>query len=87
MGRLDGVVFTAGVGENAAEVRRRVCEPLGGFGITLDAAANAVRSAEPRRIDAGGPAAVLVVPTDEEREIARQAWALAGAVAGAGGTG
>ena len=80
LGRLDGLVFTAGVGENAAEIRRRVCEPLGGFGITLDAAANAIRSPEPRRIDAGGPAAqtvaVLIVPTNEEGEIARQAWGL-----------
>ncbi|NNJ24349.1 acetate/propionate family kinase [Alienimonas chondri] len=76
LGRLDGLVFTAGVGENAAEIRRRVCEPLGGFGVTLDAAANEVRSKEPRRIDAGGSAAVLVVPTDEEQEIARQAWGL-----------
>ncbi len=82
LGRLDGVVFTAGVGENAAEIRRRVCEPLGAFGITLDAAANAVRSREPRRIDAGGGVAVMVVPTAEEREIARQAWGLVG-----GGTG
>ena len=85
LGRLDGVVFTAGVGENAAEVRRRVCEPLGAFGITIDAAANAVRSDAPRRIDAGGSAAggvaALVVPTDEEGEIARQAWGLAGSSA------
>ncbi|MFH5806297.1 acetate/propionate family kinase [Alienimonas sp. DA493] len=78
LGRLDGVVFTAGVGENAAEIRRRVCEPLAGFGIALDAAANARRSKEVRRLDAGGPVAVLVVPTDEEGEIARQAWGLAG---------
>ena len=78
LGRLDAVVFTAGVGENAAEVRRRVCEPLGGFGLSIDAAANAVRSAQPRRIDAGGAVAALVVPTDEEREIARQARGVAG---------
>ena len=84
LGRLDGLVFTAGVGEHAAEVRRRVCDPLGGFGIALDAAKNAVRSSEPRRIDGGGPGAVavLVVPTDEEREIARQAWGLVRASAG-----
>ncbi|QDT15767.1 acetate/propionate family kinase [Alienimonas californiensis] len=78
LGRLDGLVFTAGVGENAAEIRRRVCEPLAGFGVTLDAAANAARSGEVRRIDAGGPVAVLIVPTDEETEIARQAWSVAG---------
>ena len=73
LGRVDGVVFTAGVGENAPEIRRRVCDSLGGFGISLDPAANAAASRAPRRIDAGGPVAVLVVPTDEEREIARQA--------------
>ena len=48
----------------------------GSFGVTLDPAANAVRSGEPRRIDGGGPVAVLVVPTEEEREIARQARGL-----------
>ena len=79
LGRLDGVVFTAGVGENSGEIRRRVCAGLGAFGVTLDPAANAVRSGEPRRIDGGGPVAVLVVPTDEEREIARQARGLVGA--------
>ena len=76
LGRLDGVVFTAGVGENAPEIRRRVCEPLASFGVALDPAANAARAEVARRIDAGGPVAVLVVPTDEEREIARQAWGL-----------
>ena len=83
LGRLDGLVFTAGVGEHAAEVRRRVCDPLGGFGIALDAAENEANSSAPRRIDAGsGAVAVLVVPTDEEREIARQAWGLVRASAG-----
>ncbi|MFP4045131.1 MAG: acetate kinase, partial [Rhodosalinus sp.] len=65
---LDGIVFTGGIGENSARIRREVCAPLGWLGVTLDPAAND-RSA--RRIDADGAVAVLVVPTDEERVIAR----------------
>ena len=78
LGSVDAVVFTAGVGENAAAVRARVCDPLGGFGVTLDPAANSADSREERRVDAGGPVAVLVIPTDEEREIARQARGVVG---------
>ena len=81
LGSVDAVVFTAGVGENSAEVRARVCDPLGPFGIALDPAANAAPSRAERRIDAGGAVAVLVIPTDEEREIARQARGVVGAPA------
>jgi acetate kinase len=71
MGRLDGIVFTGGIGENSALVRRRVSERLGLLGVELDGAANedVVPDAVVSRGD--GPA-VLVVATDEEREIARQ---------------
>ena len=79
LGAVDAVVFTAGVGENSAQIRARVCGPLGPFGIALDPAANAAPSRAERRIDAGGAVAVLVIPTDEEREIARQARGVAGA--------
>ncbi|HEX6987014.1 MAG TPA: acetate kinase [Planctomycetaceae bacterium] len=74
LGRLDAVVFTAGVGENAAEVRRRVCEDLDLLGVRLDAAKNgSVRCGEAADVAAeGSRARVLVVPTDEEREIAAQ---------------
>jgi acetate kinase len=78
LGRLDAVVFTAGVGENSAEVRRRTCEGLGILGIELDEA----RNEDARAADAVGgvvaigrsdaPTAVLVIATDEEREIADQ---------------
>jgi acetate kinase len=41
MGGLDGLVFTAGIGERSAEIRRRVCERLAWLGAALDGAANA----------------------------------------------
>jgi acetate kinase len=76
LGRVDALVFTAGVGENNAAVRAGVCEPLAGLGVRLDAAANAERSKRARTISTqGSPVAVLVVPTDEELEIANQTLA------------
>ena len=73
------VVFTAGVGENDADLRAEVVDPLAHLGLRLDADANraAVRLTGPVRIDDGsGPCAVLVVPTDESLEICRQALEL-----------
>ncbi len=74
------LVFTAGVGENDAALRAEVCDPLGHLGLRLDHAANAAASRDTgeRRIDDGsGSIQVLVVPTDEEAEIAAQTAALA----------
>ena len=70
LGRCDALVFTAGIGEHSAEVRRRVCERLGAFGVELDARANerhdrVITTPESRLT-------VMVVPTDEERAIAEQ---------------
>ncbi|WP_371499246.1 acetate kinase [Kitasatospora sp. NBC_00374] len=77
LGRVDAVVFTAGVGENAAPVREAVCAGLEGLGIVVDTELNAVRSGDPRIVSpAYARVAVAVVPTDEELEIARQAFAL-----------
>jgi acetate kinase len=74
LGRLDALVFTGGIGENDAEVRTRTCAGLEGMGIWLDAAANQVCAQVERPIsEAGSPVAVLVIPTKEELEIARQA--------------
>ena len=67
LGGLDAVVFTGGVGENAAPIRARVHEGVGWLGLGVDGAAN--ESGGPR-IDAG-QVPVLVIPTDEERVIAR----------------
>lgn len=77
LGGLDAVVFTAGIGEHAPEVRRRVCEKLVWLGVELDPAANAGNS---RKLHT--PASrveVFCLPTDEEAVIARHtAAALAG---------
>jgi len=77
LGGLDALVFTAGVGENNSLLRRRSLAGLEFLGITVDAERNEVRSSEPRYISPdGSPVAVLVVPTNEELEIARQVAAL-----------
>ncbi|CBG69922.1 putative acetate kinase [Streptomyces scabiei 87.22] len=77
LGRVDAVVFTAGVGENAAPVREAAMAGLEGLGLAVDGELNAVRSGEPRLISpAGARVAVAVVPTDEELEIAAQTYAL-----------
>lgn len=77
LGRLDAVVFTAGIGENDADVRARVCAGLGVLGVEVDDVRNTARSREIRTISADGSrVAVLVVPTDEELEIAEQTLAV-----------
>lgn len=84
LGGADVISFTAGVGENNAALRAGVCAGLEWFGIRIDAALNEAASgaAEPRRISTpDSRVAVLVVPTDEEAEIARQTWGLVGAAA------
>ena len=77
MGGLDGLVFTAGIGENAAPVRARIAARCAWLGLDLDAAANAAHG--PRISTAGSAIACWVVPTDEERMIARHTRALLGA--------
>jgi acetate kinase len=77
MGRLDAVVFTAGVGQNSAPIRARALAGLGTFGITVDPDRNVDPSRDARRISPDDArVAVLVVPTDEEMEIARQVVAV-----------
>jgi len=73
LGRVDAVVFTGGIGENDVALRAQVCEGLQGLGIQLDPVANVDASREARRISpSDSPVPVLVIPTDEELEIARQ---------------
>jgi acetate kinase len=73
LGRVDVLTFTAGVGENDADVRRRVLERLAPLGFVMDAEVNAVRSKEPRVISvADSPVTVMVVPTNEELAMARE---------------
>ncbi|MCB4821583.1 acetate/propionate family kinase [Roseicella aerolata] len=75
LGGLDGIVFTAGVGENAAPVRARICQALGWLGLAFDATANAAHG--PRLSAPGSAVEAWVIPTDEERMIARHTRALA----------
>ncbi|WP_456411689.1 acetate/propionate family kinase [Oceanithermus sp.] len=69
MGGLDGLAFTAGVGENDAEVRARVLEGLEFLGLELDAEANA--RGGPRLTRPGSATEAWVIPTDEELAIAK----------------
>lgn len=80
LGRVDVIAFTAGVGENDDIVRAAACAGLEGLGIELDVAANDGRKSEPTVIStASSRVTVMVVPTNEELAIARQAVALVGA--------
>jgi acetate kinase len=74
LGGLDALVFTAGVGEGAAGVRRDVCGRLGFLGIELDAAAN--ENATPDAEIGRGPVRVVVVHAREDVVAARAARAL-----------
>ena len=70
MGGLDGIVFTAGIGEHDAAVRARTCAALSWLGLALDGAANAAGGTA--RISApGSRVEAWVIPTDEEAVIAR----------------
>lgn len=69
LGGLDALVFTAGIGEHAAEIRARVCRDAAWLGVELDENAN--RGGGPRISGAGSRISVWVVPTDEELMIAR----------------
>lgn len=77
LGGIDGLIFTAGIGEHAPEIRRQICSHTECLGVSLDDAANQrddvhISSAESR-------VAVLVIPTDEEAMIARHTLATIGA--------
>lgn len=74
LGRLDAIVFTAGVGEHAAPVRAAALSGLESFGIGVDASRNEAPGEVARIVSPDGAAvAVLVVPADEELELGRQA--------------
>jgi acetate kinase len=76
LGGLDALVFTAGVGENSVRLREQVVAGLDGLGISVDSVRNTAKSHAERTISPdGSPVAVLVIPTNEELEIARQALA------------
>lgn len=75
MNGVDAIAFTAGVGENAGNVRAAIISYLGYLGIALDEEANNVRGEE-KLISKEGRIKVFVVPTNEELAIARETVAL-----------
>ncbi len=76
LGGLDALVFTAGIGEHAPEIRRRVCEQAAWLGLKIDGPANAAGG--PRITTPGAGASAWVIPTDEDLVIARHSWRLVG---------
>jgi acetate kinase len=70
MDGADVLIFTGGIGENAAVIRARICQGLGSLGIAVDPAANTLDSRDAREIG-NSKIPVWVVPTDEELLIAR----------------
>lgn len=77
MNGLDAVIFTAGIGENSAYLRELVCSEMDFLGIELDAEKNNQRSNELREIHkSSSRVKILVIPTNEELEIAKQTFQL-----------
>jgi acetate kinase len=78
LGGVDGVVFTAGIGENSPEIRKRICEASAWLGIELDAEANARKG--PRISTAASKVSAWMIPTNEELMIARHTGQLLGLI-------
>lgn len=74
---IDAIVFTAGIGENSAYIRKSVCVDMQFLGLELDETKNEIRSQDIREINtANSKTKILVVPTNEELEIANQVYDL-----------
>ncbi len=77
MNGLDAIVFTAGIGENDSIIRNLVCENMNYFGLELNGEKNKIRTSKIREINnEGAKTKILVIPTNEELEIARQSFEL-----------
>ena len=74
MGGIDALVFTAGIGEKSAEIRRRICDATSWLGIALDEEANTRH--ESRITHPKAAVSAWVIPTNEELMIARHTWDL-----------
>ncbi|MGZ3350506.1 MAG: acetate/propionate family kinase, partial [Xanthobacteraceae bacterium] len=74
LGGLDALVFTAGIGEHAPEIRRRVCRDASWLDLELDEAKN--DAGGPRITTAASRTSAWVIPTDEDLMIARHTWGL-----------
>lgn len=74
---LDAIIFTAGIGENSSYMRKLICTDMDYFGIEIDDERNQIRSKEIREINTiTSKVKILVIPTDEEFEIANQVYHL-----------
>jgi acetate kinase len=78
LGGVDGLVFTAGIGENSAEIRRRIAEASAWLGLELDEKANEAKG--PRISRRGSRVSAWVIPTNEELMIARHTGILLGLI-------
>ena len=77
MNGLDAIVFTAGIGENSALLRSMVCSDMQYLGIEFDESKNALKSSGLREIQSSTSAVkILIIPTNEELEIAKQGFQL-----------
>ncbi|MFB0911208.1 MAG: acetate kinase, partial [Flavobacterium sp.] len=77
MNGLDAIIFTAGIGENSSYIRKLVCTDMEYFGIELDEAKNEIKSKEIREINtSNSKTKIMVIPTNEEMEIANQVYDL-----------
>ncbi|MFB9052597.1 acetate/propionate family kinase [Formosa undariae] len=72
---LDAIIFTAGIGENSSTIRKMICDQMDYFGIHLDQELNAERLPNIRSINtADSKTKILIVPTNEELEIATECY-------------
>jgi len=75
LGGLDALIFSAGIGENEANIRDEICQRLEFLGVYLDKNKNRARSKASRFISTeSSPAKILVIPTNEEEMIAEETW-------------
>jgi acetate kinase len=77
LGGIDALVFTAGVGENSADVRAAACQNFGYLGLTLDADKNSQTSPDQDISSTDSSVRILVIRAQEDWEIARQCWRMA----------
>jgi acetate kinase len=78
LGRLDAIIFTGGIGENAVDVRGQICEGLGQIGVEIDPAANEKTNRKEGLISsAKSRVKVYIIPTNEELAIAQDTFRLA----------
>lgn len=71
LGGLDAIIFTAGIGENAINLRAQICKELGWLGLTVDDAANNCRGKRVKFSGADSKVEAWVIPTNEEVMIAQ----------------